>query len=278
MSTTKSVISALPLREEIMRPGFSAVGMRHPSLNPFMDVTLFSMSQPTFPPHPHAGFSAVTYMLPESESGFINRDSLGDKSRIGPGAIHWTQAGAGMMHEEVPEQPGVACRGFQMFVKLATAQELLPPAAFHADPVSIPVVRGEGWSARVLAGSFNSVESPLQQLAHDVVLYDLTIEPGAQVDIMLDEGVAVWAMLMEGNINVAQAHYAAPAGIFWGIDNEMVLIQGGAKRSRILVGGGKPLRESFQSSGPFALSTNERLSDARKRFSSGAMGGLAPSF
>jgi redox-sensitive bicupin YhaK (pirin superfamily) len=277
MSISKSVIAALPLHEEIMRPGFSAIGMRHPALDPFMDVTLFSMSQPTFPPHPHAGFSAVTYMLPESEGSFTNRDSLGDRSLIEPGAIHWTQAGNGMMHEEIPLHAGVVCRGFQMFVKLPHAFELLPPVAFHAEPYAIPTVRGHGWNLRVLAGTFNSIASPFHQLAHSVFLYDITVEPGAKVSVPLDQGIASWAMLMEGEIEVADAYYAAPHGIFWSESGENAVLVGGQLPSRVLMGGGKPLKESYQFGGPFALSTNERLSDARRRFSSGGMGALTPS-
>jgi redox-sensitive bicupin YhaK (pirin superfamily) len=276
--TTKRIIATLPLKGQTINAGFSMVGMRHPALDPFMDITLFSMSQPTFPPHPHAGFSAVTYMLPESAGGFVNRDSLGDRSVIGPGAIHWTQAGAGMMHEEVPEHPGVICRGFQMFVKLPAALELLPPAAFHANPDAIPVVQGDGWSIRVLAGVFNDIASPLSALAYQATLLDVTIEPRAQVSITNHEGVSFWAMLMEGDVSVEQEDYAAPFGLFWDATGDTIQLSGGRHQARILVGGAKPLRELFQFGGPFALSTSERLTDAKRRYSQGAMGALGPSF
>jgi redox-sensitive bicupin YhaK (pirin superfamily) len=278
MLTSKSVIAALPLHEEMIRPGFSAIGLRHTALDPFMDVTLFSMSEPTFPPHPHAGFSAVTYMLPESEGSFTNRDSLGDSSLIEPGSIHWTQAGAGMMHEEIPERRGVACRGFQIFIKLPQALELLPAKAFHASSDLIPTVHGHGWSLRVLAGVFNGVMSPLEQLAHSVFLYDITIQPNARLNMPLDQGISSWMMLMAGDVGVLGSHYGALHGIFWSEEGENAVITGGQTLSRILVGGGKPLKEPYQFGGPFALSTSERLTDARRRFASGGMGALTPSF
>jgi redox-sensitive bicupin YhaK (pirin superfamily) len=274
----KKINAAIPLTRQVVHAGFSMIGMRNAALDPFMDVTLFNMSTPTFPPHPHAGFSAVTYMLPESEGGFVNRDSLGDRSIIGPGVIHWTQAGAGMMHEEIPEHNGVVCRGFQMFVKLPTAKELLPPIAFHANTDAIPAHKGEGWSIRVLAGAFNGVASALSHLAHDVVLYDVTLEANTHLNIIDTEGVALWAMLMEGEVSVAQNSYAAPFGLIWDPSGISAQLSGGSRRSRILVGGGKPLNESFQVSGPFALSTSERLSDAKRRFSKGEMGRLNASF
>jgi redox-sensitive bicupin YhaK (pirin superfamily) len=274
----KTPIATQALQEETMRPGFSMTGLRHPALDPFMDVTLFSMSLPTFPPHPHAGFSAVTYMLPESEGAFINRDSLGDRSRIAPGAIHWTQAGAGMLHEEVPQQPGVACRGFQIFVKLPAAQELLPPAAFHAEPHDIPVVTGDAWRARVLAGAWGDVRSALPGLAHDVFLYDLSAEPGAALSLPVRHGDALWAMLMHGDIEVSGQRLAAPMAVFWGAEEDTADFVCGERGARLLIGGGPPLHESYRFGGPFALSTDERLTDARRRFSQGAMGALSPSF
>src|SRR5712691_5523015 len=46
-------------------------------IDPVLNVDWFEMSGPTFPPHPHAGSSAVTYLFADSPNGFINRDSMG---------------------------------------------------------------------------------------------------------------------------------------------------------------------------------------------------------
>ena len=48
-------------------------------ISPFIGIDSYTMPQPFFGPHPHAGMSAVTLMLPEADGGFINRDSLGDQ-------------------------------------------------------------------------------------------------------------------------------------------------------------------------------------------------------
>jgi redox-sensitive bicupin YhaK (pirin superfamily) len=50
------------------------------AMDPFLNIDDFTMSQATFPPHPDAGFSAVTCMLEDSQGAFTNRDSLGDRS------------------------------------------------------------------------------------------------------------------------------------------------------------------------------------------------------
>ena len=79
-------------------------------LDPFIGIDHAWMSAPTFPPHPHAGFSAVTYLFLDSETGIQNRDSNGNRTLIEPGGLHWTAAGRGVVHEENPAITGRAAR------------------------------------------------------------------------------------------------------------------------------------------------------------------------
>jgi pirin-like protein len=62
----------------------------------------FRVRKLPFSPHPHAGFSAVTYVLEDSQRGLRSRTSLGNDIVVGPGGIVWTQAGRGVIHEEAP--------------------------------------------------------------------------------------------------------------------------------------------------------------------------------
>ena len=87
-------------------------------LDPFMGIDHAWMSAPTFPPHPHAGFSAVTYLFLDSETGIANRDSNGNRTLIEPGGLHWTAAGSGVVHEENPAVLGSTTHLLQIFVNL----------------------------------------------------------------------------------------------------------------------------------------------------------------
>jgi hypothetical protein len=81
----RGIQSTAPLIYQTHGNGFSDYNLRAQlgvSLDPFLNLDDFHMSQPTFKPHPHAGFSAVTYMFEDSAGAFINRDSLGDRSPI----------------------------------------------------------------------------------------------------------------------------------------------------------------------------------------------------
>lgn len=254
-------------------PAFSTVSLRPPAvaLGHVLNVDHFRMSQPTFPPHPHAGFSAVTWMLPWSEGAFVNRDSLGDRSRIGPGTLHWTLAGRGMLHEEVPERPGVPSDGLQIFVKLPEGDELTAPRALHLGPDTLPTLRDADGAVIVLVGAVGATRSPVPAHA-DTTLAHVAVSGARRLDV--PAGLDAFALVLrgEGRLNgqPARRHQAValPAGALT-LDGDGF---------DVLVGWSTPLpaRPTFQ--GPFCMFDRARLTDAVARYRSGAMGALSPSF
>jgi redox-sensitive bicupin YhaK (pirin superfamily) len=99
---------------------------------PVMGLDHYRMSGPTFAAHPHAGFSAVSYVLEDSAGGLRSRDSLQHDVVIEPGAIVWTQAGAGIVHDEFPAQMGREVHALQVSINLSRQNKNLPPRMFHA--------------------------------------------------------------------------------------------------------------------------------------------------
>jgi redox-sensitive bicupin YhaK (pirin superfamily) len=274
----RSVAAAVSLPEHRMGPGFvtrSLRGFPDRPLDPFLSVDHFWMSQPTFPPHPHAGFSAVTWMFEDSPGAFVNRDSLGDRSRIGPGALHWTQAARGMMHEEVPERPGVGCHGLQIFVNLRSDHKDAPPAAFHADV--LPLATGPGWRARVLAGRVGDVVSPLGSLLTPVSLLDVVVDPGASFVLPVAPEDAMFALAIDGQGRAGATGTPLPAhaAVAFADDGDAVTIRADTTL-HVVIGGGRPLREAVVAGGPFVMNRREDLDAAAERYRRGAMGALAP--
>lgn len=245
-------------------------------LAPFVDLTLFDMSQPVFRPHPHAGFSAVTYMLESSDGAFRNRWTAGADELIGPGALHWTRAGSGMLHEEVPIEPGTVCRGVQMFVKQPADRELDPPQAFHLDADEVPEVgAGPGTRVRLLAGALSGVDSGLG-LPDDVMLLDVHLDAGASLDLPVPQGWNALAFLFRGDLDLDGRPVTGPAGVVFGSDGDDMGLDT-RSGAQLLVGAGAPVGD-FVASGPFMMSTPARLDDARQRYAAGQMGRLDASF
>jgi redox-sensitive bicupin YhaK (pirin superfamily) len=245
------------------------------SLDPFLMCDCFWMGQPFFPPHPHAGISAVTYMLPESAGGFVNRDSLGDRSLIRPGAIHWTEAACGVMHEEVPIEPGVVCQGLQIFVNLPASLKLAELRSYHIEPADVPVLEFEGARVGVLAGSLGEAQSQIKPRT-DCALWDVTLNPNSNISLPLPFGWNAFGILTQGKLAGFAADGLAAVRFSKGI-NELK-ISTSEDQARLVIFVGKPLNEPLAYGGPFVMSTQKQLEDAKRRFVAGEMGHLSASF
>lgn len=276
----KSVQKHMILQTHHHTPGFQSVGLNQRQLNldPILNIDLFHMSQPTFPPHPHAGFSAVTYILPESQGAFQNRDSRGDQSLILPGGIHWTQAGSGVMHEEVPTVPGVDVWGFQIFVNLHSDDQLKPPQMFHSAPTEIPLLASESGTVRIVTGSYQGQAAHIQGLHTPVDLLDVQVYPGQRLVLSLEHPYAYFVFGIAGAGQVAEQAFAAQQVMTLSPEGSTLLLSAQEEGLRLLLGGGAPLQQAVHWDGPFAMSTRDRTLQARQRFLSGEMGQLLPSF
>ncbi|MDX2093053.1 MAG: pirin family protein [Kofleriaceae bacterium] len=260
------------LATHVHGPYFSTVSLR-PDAVPMghvLNIDHFHMSRPTFRPHPHAGFSAVTWMLPWSPGGFTNRDSRGDRSLIRPGDLHWTLAGAGTMHEEIPEHPGTDCEGLQIFVKLPEPEELVSPQAYHVEAAALPRITKGTTIVRVLVGELEGMTATTPahgdtMLAHASVRGALTLHVPAQRD--------AFAMVLRGSGRVDGVE--SEAGTALPLTRTTVELVGDALE--VLIGASRPMPSRPAFAGPFCMFDRARLREAAERFQAGAMGRLAPS-
>lgn len=183
--------------------GFRAYGLRGAAalINPFLGVDHAWMSEPTFPPHSHAGFSAVSYVFLDSETGISNRDSIGTRNLIQPGGLHWTTAGRGIVHEEVPAETGKTVHSLQIFVNLPRDRQDMPPAALSLDPQDIPSIQLPGAKVRVPVGNYGEIRSPLNPPT-EVTMLDISLEDGAKLNVHVAAGRCTFVMPIYGTVEV----------------------------------------------------------------------------
>lgn len=156
------VMTAMP---EDVGPGCRIAQFRHDAMapgamSPFVMVDHFHMWKPTFDVHPHAGFSAVTLMFEDTRGEMQSRDSLGHVASFGAGDLHWTLAGRGILHTQVPVGPQAHIHALQIFVNLPSALKNAAPDSFRVRAVDMPVFEGDGIRVRVVAGTFGGLRSP----------------------------------------------------------------------------------------------------------------------
>lgn len=137
-------------------------------------------------PHPHVNLATVTYLF----AGAIDhRDSLGTVRTIEPGAVNLMTAGRGIVHSErspaAQRAVGPELNGIQTWLALPQAKEEMGPAFENVARADLPVIDGEGATARVIMGSLWGVTSPVT--CHSPTIYaDIALQPGGGVPIDAD--------------------------------------------------------------------------------------------
>ncbi len=254
-------------------------------INPFIGVDSYTLRSNPFGPHPHAGMSAVSLTLPESEGGTINRDTMGDHSLIEPGDLHWFQAGRGAMHEETPAAKGKTEQGLQIFVNLSRANKGADPVGLRVKRADMPTVNFEGGSLRVVAGQFDGQSSPITRDARwltRVNMLDVTLQAGAGIDVPVKQGDSAFFVIRSGTFEaVAGVDTAQSAIIFEASDvpgESMARIKAGSQKGDAVLRGvffsGTPINEPVFSGGPFMGNTAEDIMAYKRAFSRGEMGHL----
>jgi redox-sensitive bicupin YhaK (pirin superfamily) len=231
-------------------------------MDPFLGVDHARMSEPTFATHPHAGFSAVSYLFLDSETGVNNKDSLGTRNLIAPGGLHWTAAGSGVVHDEVPAVTGKTVHMLQIFVNLPEHKQLDAPFALSLEPADVPVVLRPGVSIRVPLGNFGGTRSPLHPPT-EVTLLDISLESGAELAIPVAESLGAFILPISGALQIDGEAFDAntprvPMFEVQATDYDIVL-KAGSGPVQVVVFSGKPLRQPVHWQGPMALASPSAL-------------------
>lgn len=121
MTSTPTISKAVETMEGdkvIVNRLFPVAGLRNQ--DPFVLWDHFEISSGSgFPPHPHRGFEAITYLFSGSMQ---HEDNLGNKSIVGPGGAQRFTAGKGIVHSEMPGENGPAT-GIQLWINLSKQQK-----------------------------------------------------------------------------------------------------------------------------------------------------------
>jgi quercetin 2,3-dioxygenase len=273
MQVQKTITKQTTLQIEPAFPGLKGANMfasEYP-IEPVLVFTEYFMDAPVFGPHPHAGVSVMTYMLPDSKAGFINRDSLGDHSIIEPGGLHVTQAGSGMLHDEFPQTTGVETHGFQIWINHSDVNRMVQPKGMHLNANQVPEVITNDYKLRIVHGTFNGTTSTLQMVT-PVNMYHIFLQSNKSVTLDAKEMAFVYVLNGEGKI--ADATIGLRHIINFGEDGNAVTVNAGETGLEFMYTTATPLKEQITYGGPFVMTTPEQMLETKRRYGKGEMGEL----
>lgn len=279
MTTARSILSiaGLPVQRHGLRLVTRDVqwSPARQDLDPFIAVSLYDMTGPTFPPHPHAGFMVATYIVPESPLGFVNQDSLGTRNRIAPGALHVTVAGRGILHEEQPEADGQTARGFQIWIDLPDAERETAPRAMHLSAEAVPRRDVSGGVVRQVLGETDGIRSPLT-LPTAVTLIDVALHANGRWTQRLATTDHAFVFVIDGQVDVNGHVAVAGSLVRTRADGDTLDFVASRDGARFTVFAGTPLPQTRVLHGPFVARDADQAARFMRDHASGRFGSLVP--
>lgn len=221
-----------------------------------------------FPRHPHRGIETLSYVL-EGEVG--HRDSLGNEGKVSAGGAQWMTAGNGIFHEEMLLPGETGAEFLQLWFSLPQHLKRIPAAYSGAPSETIPHVDAEGVTVRIVAGHFNGMAGPFQDIAVKPTILDVTIESGCRMFIPSTLGDAAVAYVVRGQIMVDDQTVTAPELIVF-TDGDSIPLHAGPEGGRLLYVSAKPLYEPILQYRSLVMNTPEDIRESLQMIEAGTFG------
>ena len=217
-------------------------------------------------PHPHINLATVTYLF---EGAIGHRDSLGTNKVIEPGAVNLMTAGSGIVHSERTPQrerdTGSSLSGMQTWLALPDGKEDIDPAFEHVPGGGLPLVEGDGVSARVLMGSLWGATAATTQ--HSATIYaDIHLDAGASLPIEAEADERA-VLLVEGEAHLNRTPLEPFALTILAPGEPMILTA--TAPSRLMLLGGEAFATPRHVWWNFVSSSRDRITQAKHDWQQG---------
>lgn len=225
-------------------------------------------------PHPHRGFSPVTFIF---QGGVHHRDSRGNNSVVYAGGAQWMNAGMGMIHSERPphdiHELGGRQEIIQLWINTPAKHKMDQPTYFPIAAEEVPIFKSDDAkvTAKVFSGNLLGLKGTIPSQV-EVNAATLEVEAGGKLVIPVPADHNLMLYLLDGKLRVEGfGMVEALHLIHFKQDGEGILIEG-LEKSKALLLSGKPINEPVVSHGPFVMNTQTQIMEAMRDYQMGKMG------
>lgn len=231
-------------------------------------------------PHPHRGFSPVSFIY---KGGVHHRDSRGNDGVIYEGGVQWMNSGMGIIHSERPpvelaEKGGVG-EFIQLWVNSPNASKMKEPEYFPLSLDETPQKYSEDKKVHisVSVGEFEDLKGPIHSET-DVKAIRIDFQKGGEYTFDIAENYNVFAYLLNGEINLEGHGLVEKKNlIVFNNDGTSITIKA-TQDAHVLLMAGVPLNEPVETYGPFVMSSTTEVMEAIRDYQMGKMGVLIENF
>lgn len=225
------------------------------------------------PPHPHAGFEVVTYLI---EGRGFHRDSLGNEQLASAGDINWMTSGKGIIHSEGSIEDKELTNGrnslMQVWINLPAAKKFMEPSFRHYAAATLPVIdKGSSW-VKVLIGAYEGQVSPVSTHT-PMYYYHVKVKAGEVFSYAVDAAHTAGLYVMDGSMKVLNHTATTGTVLEMHNDGDTVAIRAITDVTFIAFGG-QPINEKVVSYGPFVMNDFSEIQRAIEDYETGKMGVL----
>jgi redox-sensitive bicupin YhaK (pirin superfamily) len=270
-------MGGFPVRQALPSPGVE-------QLDPFLllhhaDIKVpahIPVSQSGVGPHPHRGFSPVTFIY---KGGVQHRDSRGNNNIVYEGGIQWMNAGMGIVHSERPPKDIGELGGrqeiIQLWVNTPARHKMDQPLYFPLTREQIPVILSPDGQVRIqiVSGELEGVKGKIP-LFSPVNTFSIEMKKNGEYFFPVPVSHNAFIYLLDGEIQTGGETSAEGKNlVIFNQDGEGIQLRA-KEDTRLLLGTGEALHEPVASHGPFVMNNETELLEAFRDYKLGKMGVL----
>ncbi len=231
-------------------------------------------------PHPHRGFSPVTFII---EGEIHHRDSRGHSQIAKAGEVQWMHAGAGIVHSERPTEAMIKRNEqqeiIQLWINSPASKKMIPPSYYYLSKANIPVFSSADGliENKLIAGQYKQQKGQINTQSELLIIWGIAQAGGEQtLDIPSNHNAMIY--LIKGSMRLhgygmIETEYLAV------LNNEgSQIVASFSKDTQFLLLTGLPINEKVTQSGPFVMNTQTQILEAIRDYQMGKMGVLIEDF
>lgn len=227
-----------------------------------------------FSPHPHRGFSPVTFIF---KGGVHHRDSRGNNSVIYEGGTQWMNAGMGIMHSERPpkniQELGGEQELIQLWINNPKVNKMDQPQYFPLKQEDTPIVKSDDGKVdvKVIAGQVNNVGGKIPTLT-PVNAFVITAQKGGKQTITFPASHNAFIYLLDGQLKINGFGLVdGTTAVTFNGDGDGISFEA-LENTRALLMTGEPINEPVVAHGPFVMNSESEILEAMRDYRMGKMG------
>ncbi len=231
------------------------------------------------PPHPHRGFSPVTFIF---KGGVHHRDSLGNDGVIYAGGAQWINSGKGIVHSERPAKEIAESGGeheiIQLWINTPKEHKSDAPEYYPVSKEELAKVNSDDdlVELNILSGELQGKVGPIPAKSKMVVA-NLYGSANGEIDIDLPSNYSTCIYLLEGEMQIGDKVVGDKTLVYFNNDGDAVALKFNSTSKAILLSG-EPIEEPMATYGPFVMNTQSEIIEALNAYERGEMGRLVENF